>query len=167
MARRLIVIISGAIVLVLILIAVGVFVIHSQANATNATATPTVTITATPAKRSNPYAKPLRQYGPDIKNQIAQGLKLTPDQLTSQLQSGKSLTDIATAQGLSTVDFQNLITNTLNNSLKPAVTSGELTQDQVAALIKRVQKNPKVLQNLLVSRPKTTPHPTGTATPSV
>jgi hypothetical protein len=134
MARRMMVIISGAIVLVLILIAIGVFVIHSQTNASNAAeATPAATATAAPTKQasSNPYAKPLRQYGPDIKNRIAQGLKLTPDQLTSQLQAGKSLNDIATAQGLSAVDFQNLIATTLDNSLKPAVTSGELTQQQV------------------------------------
>src|SRR6266487_2315360 len=126
MARRLIVIISGAIVLVLILIAVGVFVIHSQANATNATATPTVTITATPAKRSNPYAKPLRQYGPDIKNQIAQGLKLTPDQLTSQLQSGKSLTDIATAQGFSTQNYSSSHRNSDTFSIRGTMSHPEL-----------------------------------------
>ena len=50
---------------------------------------------------------------------MAQGLKLTPEQLAAQLKSGQTLSAIATAQGLSTVQLQNLIATSLQNSLQP------------------------------------------------
>src|SRR6266851_7688882 len=97
--KRLLYIIIGAIVLVLVAIGIGVFVIlpNIAAADTSQKATPTPTTTTT-KKAGNGINKILKQYAPDIKNQIAQGLHLTPDQLTAQLQSGKTLTDIATAQ---------------------------------------------------------------------
>ena len=167
MARRIILIISGAIVLVLVLIVGGIFlVLHSQADAaSSATPTPTAAVTPTPTVRANPYAQPLKQYAPEIKSQMAQGLKLTPEQLAAQLKAGKTLSAIATAQGLSTVQLQSLIATSLQNGLQPAVTSGDLTQKQVATLVKRWQKNPKQLERLLGAKIKATKQPTATATP--
>ncbi len=43
----------------------------------------------------------LKQYLPSVAGQVAQGLHLTANQLMTQLQSGKSLSDIATTQGVS------------------------------------------------------------------
>ncbi len=166
MARRIILIISGAIVLVLVLIVGGIFlVLHSQADASSATPTPTTTVTPVPTVRANPYTQPLKQYAPEIRSQMAQGLKLTPEQLAAQLKSGQTLSAIATAQGLSTVQLQNLIATSLQNSLQPAVSSGDLTQKQVTTLVKRWQKNPKQLERLLGARAKTVKQPAATATP--
>jgi hypothetical protein len=166
MARRIILIISGAIVLVLALIVGGIFlVLHSQADASSATPTPTTAVTPAPTVRPNPYTQPLKQYAPEIRTQMAQGLKLTPEQLAAQLKSGQTLSAIATAQGLSTVQLQNLIATSLQNSLQPAVASGDLTQKQVATLVKRWQKNPKPLERLLGARIKTVKQPAATATP--
>jgi flagellar basal body-associated protein FliL len=166
MARRVILIISGAIVLVLVLIVGGIFlVLHSQADATDATSTPTTTVTPAPTVAANPYTQPLKQYAPEIRSQMAQGLKLSPEQLAAQLKAGKTLSAIATAQGLSTVQLQNLIATSLQNSLQPAVTSGDLTQKQVATLVKRWQKNPRQLERLLGARSKATKQPPATATP--
>ncbi|HEV2655096.1 MAG TPA: hypothetical protein VGT82_09050 [Ktedonobacteraceae bacterium] len=166
MARRIILIISGAIVLILVLIVGGIFfVLHSQADATSATPTPTTSVTPVPTVRPNPYTQPLKQYAPEIRTQMAQGLKLTPEQLAAQLKSGKTLSAIATAQGLSTVQLQNLIATSLQSSLQPSVTSGDLTQKQVEALVKRWQKNPKPLEHLLGAKIKAVKQPAATATP--
>src|SRR6266567_7187486 len=43
----------------------------------------------------------LKKYRSDIANEIAQGLHLSPNQLKTDLKSGKSLSDIATSQHIS------------------------------------------------------------------
>src|SRR6266480_3175751 len=91
----------------------------------------------------------LKYIKPDLKNHIAQGLHLTPDQLTSQLKSGKTLSDIATAQNISSTQLQTIVGNAIQNALKPAVTEGTLTQKQVDKLTKRFQSNPVLLDHLL------------------
>jgi hypothetical protein len=167
--RKRLLIISGAIVLVLVLIAVGIFAMNSGANATSATSTSTPTVAPQPtSKPAGPYVQVLKQYGSSIKNQMAQGLKFTNDQLAMQLQAGKSLSEIATAQGLSATQLQNLIATSLQNGLNPAISSGELTQKQISLLIKRWQKNPKPLERLLGARLKkaVTPTPAIGATPT-
>jgi hypothetical protein len=110
------------------------------------TPTPIVSVTGT-AKPT--VAKILKQYAPDIKNQIAQGLHLTPDQLTTQLQAGKTLSDIATTQNISASQLQTVVSNALQTSLQPAVTDGTLTQRQLDRLIKKYQNNPSLLDHLL------------------
>src|SRR5439155_12678213 len=101
MSKRILYILVGAIVLVLLAIGICVYTLLptiTSAIAANQTPTPTPTVSATPTHKGNGTAKILKQYAPSIKNQIVQGLHLTPDQLTSQLKSGKTLSDIATAQ---------------------------------------------------------------------
>ena len=154
MERRMLYIIGGALVLVLVLVGVSIFVIVPAITSANntqvASATPTVTASPTPANR-NLFAPYLKQYGPTIKSQIAQGLHLTPDQLTTQLKSGQSLSSIATAQGVSATQLQTIIANAFQTGLKPAVDAGNLTQKQVDALVKRMQNNPKALERLLIA----------------
>ena len=153
MERRKLLVASCAVVLVLVLIAIGIFAMNSRANATGTTSSATGTVQHT-SKTVSPYTKPLKEYGTSIKNQMAQGLKLTTDQIATQLKAGKSLSDIATAQGLSASQLQNLIATSLQNGFQPAIISGELTQKQVTVLIKRWQKNPNQLEHLLEARPK-------------
>ena len=152
MSKRILYILVGAIVLVLL--AIGIFVYTllptiTSAIAANQTPTPTPTVSATPTHKGNGAAKILKQYAPGIKNQIAQGLHLTPDQLASQLKSGKTLSDIATAQNISSTQLQTIVGNAIQNALKPAVTGGTLTQKQVDKLTKRFQSNPVLLDHLL------------------
>ena len=151
MVRRVLYIIIGAIVVVLILIGVGVFVLLpkiTSANSPQATPTPVVSSTATPTK-GNAVTAALKQYAPNIRSQMAQGLHLTTDQLATQLRSGKTLTQVATAQGVSATQLQSLISNAVTTSLQPAVDGGTLTQKQVDALVKRYQKNPALLDKML------------------
>src|SRR5205807_6756448 len=104
MPKRILYTLVGAIILILLAIGIGVYAllptITSASASPAATPTPIVSATTTPAHKGSATAKLLKQYAPAIKNQIAQGLHLTPDQLTAQLQSGKTLSNIATAQNI-------------------------------------------------------------------
>ncbi len=168
--KRTLYIIIGTVLLVAIAIGVSVFAILSafttSANAKVSAPTPAISTTAT---KGNATARILRQYAPDIKNQIAQGLKLTPDQLTLQLKAGKTLADIAVAQGISSTQLQTMITSAIENGLKPAVDSGALTQTQVDRQAKRFSTDPTLLDRLLGGgSPKGTKQatPAATATPA-
>ncbi len=167
MTKRTLYIIVGAIALLLILIGVGTFIflpMITSASGNQTQITPTVSPTTTPKQSGNGTAKILKQYAPDIKNQIAQGLHTTPDQLTTQLKSGKTLSDVATAQGVSTTQLHTIVSNAMQTSLKPAIDSGSLTQKQLDKLTKRYQNNPNLLDKLLGGKaikgtPTTTPTP--------
>src|SRR5947209_18907906 len=104
MTKRILYILIGAIVLILLAIGVCVYALLptiTSAMAANQTPTPTPTVSATPTQKTNTTAKILKQYAPDIKNQISQGLHLTYDQLTAQLKSDKTLSEFDTTQNLS------------------------------------------------------------------
>ncbi|HLI89727.1 MAG TPA: hypothetical protein VKV37_13635 [Ktedonobacteraceae bacterium] len=152
MSRRILFIIIGAGALVVAIIIVSIFAIMpaiTQASTVTPTPTPAPSVSPTPAAK-NIYAPYLKQYGFDIKNQIAQGLHMNADQLTQQLNSGKTLSDIATAQGVSSTQLQSVVGNAIQSALQPVVSSGDLTQEQVSKLVKRMQKNPNALDKLLL-----------------
>src|SRR2546421_2188753 len=153
MPKRILYTLVGAIVLILLAIGIGVYAllptITSASANQAATPTPIVSATTTPAHKGNATAKILKQYAPAIKNQIAAGLHLTPAQLTAQLQSGKTLSTIATAQHISSPQLQTIVGNAIQNALKPAVDNGTLTQKQVDKLAKKYQRNPVLLDRLL------------------
>jgi hypothetical protein len=158
MKRRTLYIIAGAIVLLLIVVAVSLFALMPAITAasSSATATPTPAASPTP-KHQNIYAPYLKQYGPNIKSQIAQGLHLTPDVLTTDLNSGETLSQVAAAQNISSAQLQTIIANALQSGLQPVVDSGGLTQKQVDGLVKRIQKNPNALDRFLGARVKKQP----------
>ncbi len=155
MPKRILYILVGAIVLVLLAIGIGVYALlptitsASASQAATPTPTPIISATSTPAHKGSATAKLLKQYAPAIKNQIAQGLHLMPAQLTAQLQSGKTLSNIATAQNISSPQLQTIVANAIQNALKPAVDDGTLTQKQVDKLAKKYQSNPVLLDRLL------------------
>ncbi|MFL5656660.1 MAG: hypothetical protein ACJ8CB_21075 [Ktedonobacteraceae bacterium] len=155
MPKRILYILVGAIVLILLAIGIGVYALlptitsASASQAATPTPTPIISATSTPTHKGSATAKLLKQYAPAIKNQIAQGLHLTPDQLTAQLQSGKTLSTIATAQHISSPQWQTIVGNAIQNALKPAVDNGTLTQKQVDKLAKKYQSNPVLLDRLL------------------
>jgi polyhydroxyalkanoate synthesis regulator phasin len=91
----------------------------------------------------------LKQYLPTLTAQVAQGLHLNASQLMSQLQSGKSLSDIATAQGVSSTQLQNIVTSAIQSVVNKAVSDGNLTQQQATNIMQKLQKHPAVLNRLL------------------
>jgi len=91
----------------------------------------------------------LKQYLPDVAAQVAQGLHMSSTQLMSQLQSGKSLSQVATAQGVSSAQLQTIVTNAIQSAVNKAVSDGNLTQQQATNIMQMLQKHPNALNRLL------------------
>lgn len=91
----------------------------------------------------------LQKYRGDIENSIASGLHLTTAQLTTQLQSGKSLSQIATAQHVSATQLQTIVTNAVQSALNKAVSNGDLTQAQATSYAQMMKSHPQFLARLL------------------
>jgi hypothetical protein len=104
---------------------------------------------ATAAAQGNDALQSLSPYLPALKNQLAQGLHLTTTQLTQKVQAGQTLTTIANAQGLSSTQLSALIASAVSTSFAPAVKAGQVTQQQVAKVTRRLQKNPNQLDTAL------------------
>jgi polyhydroxyalkanoate synthesis regulator phasin len=91
----------------------------------------------------------LKQYLPGVATQVANGLHMSSTQLMSQLQSGKSLSEIATAKGVSSAQLQTIVTNAIQNAVNKAVSDGNMTQQQATNLMQALQKHPNALNRLL------------------
>ena len=91
----------------------------------------------------------LKQYLPDVAAQVAQGLHMSSTQLMSQLQSGKSLSQVANAQGVSSTQLQSIVTNAIQSAVNKAVSDGNLTQQQATKIMQMLQKHPNALNRLL------------------
>lgn len=91
----------------------------------------------------------LQKYRSDIATEVAQGLHLSLTQLKADLKSGKSLSDIATAQHVTTAQLRTLLTNAIQDALHKAVSAGDLTQAQADAFTQSLQKHPALLDRLL------------------
>lgn len=90
----------------------------------------------------------LKQYLPAIENQVAVGLKLTSSQLTTDLKNGQSLSQIATAQGVSSAQLHTIVLNAVQNAVNQAVKDGNLTQAQANAFMTALQQHPAILNSL-------------------
>jgi len=91
----------------------------------------------------------LKQYLPKVANQVAQGLHMNVDQLKTQLQAGKSLSAIATAQGVSSSQLQTLVTSAIQNAVNKAVSDGNLTEQQATNFMQMLQSHAGFLDRLL------------------
>ncbi len=94
----------------------------------------------------------LKQYLPNIESQVAQGLKLTSSQLTADLKNGQSLSQIATAQGVTSAQLRTIVLNAVQSAANQAVKDGKLTQTQATTLMTELQKNPAILNRLFDRR---------------
>ena len=90
----------------------------------------------------------LKSYLPAVENQVAQGLKLTSSQLTTDLKNGQSLTQIATAQHVSSAQLHTLVLNAVQSAVNQAVKDGNLTQAQATAFMTALQQHPAILNSL-------------------
>lgn len=154
--RKKLLLLGGAIILVLFLLGIaGAWLVPSLLSRANSQASGAPTSVARrPLAHPGIYAPYLTRYGPTIRQQIAQGLHLTLAQLATQLRSGKTLSAIATAQGVSVSQLQILVTNAFQSGLQPAIANGNLTQQQVNVLIRRMLRQPQVLARFLEVRPR-------------
>src|SRR5579884_3321734 len=91
----------------------------------------------------------LNKYRGQIENSIASGLHMTGAQLTAQLQAGKSLSQIATAQHVSSSQLQTIVTSAVQSALNTAVSNGDLTQSEATSFMQTLQSHPALLNNIL------------------
>ena len=90
----------------------------------------------------------LKQYLPTVETQVAQGLKLTSSQLTTDLKNGQSLNQIATAQGVSSTQLHTIVLNAVQSAVNQAVKDGNLTQTRATNFMQALQKHPATLDHL-------------------
>lgn len=95
----------------------------------------------------------LKKYRGDIEHSVASALHLTTAQLTTQLQSGQSLSQIATAQHISTAQLQTIVTNAVQSALNKAVSNQDLTQAQANTFAQMMKSHPQFLAHLLYAHP--------------
>ncbi len=91
----------------------------------------------------------LKPYLPDLESQIAQGLHLSVAQLKSELQSGKTLKQIASEQKVSLTQLHSLVLKAIDSELNKATGAGALTQQQNTTIQQYLQKHPQVINRLL------------------
>ena len=91
----------------------------------------------------------LQQYLVAAEAQVAQGLGISSANLTSQLQAGKSLHDIATAHKVNDAQLKTLLNNAIQSELKAAVKAGDVTQTQADMVTKQISNNPMFLDRLI------------------
>jgi hypothetical protein len=85
--------------------------------------------------------------GPPGAAAIATYLGLTNDQIRTQLASGKTLAQIATAQGKTVSGLEDAIVADAKTHLDAAVTAGKLTADQESTMLARLKSHVDELVN--------------------
>jgi len=81
-----------------------------------------------------------------VRQHIAQGLHLTVDQITSQMVTGKQITDVALAQGISSDQLHTIELNAYQAAFQQAVQNGTYTQDQANTYLANYrQRSPEQL----------------------
>ena len=76
-----------------------------------------------------------------INDDVAKALNLTTDQLRAQLMSGKSLSDIATAQKVDIQTVKDAIITSVQTQLAAQVKAGKLTQERADAIVAQMKAN--------------------------
>jgi hypothetical protein len=93
----------------------------------------------------------------------ASALGITQTQLTTDLKSGQSLSQIASAQHVSEADFRTKLIANLKPALDQAVTDKKITSAQETMILQRLQTGELPLWNTPVKRPKPAASPTPAA----
>jgi hypothetical protein len=96
----------------------------------------------------------------------ASALGISQTQLTTDLKSGQSLSQIAATQKVSEATFRTKLIASLKPSLDQAVTNKTITSAQEQAIISRLQTGALPLWNLPAHKPKRTAPSTASPSPS-
>ncbi len=90
-----------------------------------------------------PFGGP--QHGPGGRSVVpeaaAQALGITQDQLMTELKDGKSLAEVAQAQGMSVEDFKAALLTQVKAQLDSLVADGTLTQEQADRVMQNTEEN--------------------------
>lgn len=74
-------------------------------------------------------------------NSLAEALNLTPQSLNSELSRGKTLTQVAAAQGVSQEQLAAALKSSVTAGLDQAVTDGALTREQADLMLNQMSRN--------------------------
>ena len=86
-----------------------------------------------------------RPGGADVLGVVAQALGMTTQDLTTQLQAGKTLADLAQAKGISQDAVKTAIATAKKAEVDAAVTAGRLTADQATQAKQRIDQETAAL----------------------
>jgi hypothetical protein len=104
---------------------------------------------APPANKGQGYSSAFLNT---VRQNIAQGLHLTVDQVTSEISSGKQIADIAAAQGVSSTQLHTIEVNAYQAAFNQAVQNGTYTQDQANTYMENYrQRDPGQLNDGVIS----------------
>lgn len=99
-------------------------------------------------------------------DEVAKALGITTAQLQQDLQSGKTVQELASAQGMDEAAFRSKLASVTKADLDQQVKSGNLTQNQENAILQRIQNGTPPLWNGTPKpfgpRPKASPSPSAT-----
>jgi hypothetical protein len=114
---------------------------------------------------------PLARIAAGGLNEYAKALGISQTELQQDLQSGKTIKDIAASKGLDENAFRGKLVGATKTDLDAQVKAGNLTQKQEDAVIQRLQNGPLPLWDRTVMPrhrfgPGPAPSPTGSASPS-
>jgi HEAT repeat len=85
------------------------------------------------------------KYQSMLENEVSSGLNLTQEQIHAQLQAGKSMTDIATAQGISTDQLREIETGAFTDTLQAMVKAGDISQSAADSWQTRTLGKPELV----------------------
>lgn len=97
-----------------------------------------------------PLAKQLitSQSLSQARQEIADSLHLTPDEITQQLQSGNSMQDIASNQGINADQLHKIELGTITNLINSEVKAGNIDENSANDAINHLQNSPDTLDRL-------------------
>jgi hypothetical protein len=103
-------------------------------------------------------------------NEVAKALGITTAQLQQDLQSGKTVQQLASAQGMDETAFRSKLASVTKTDLDQQVKSGTITQNQENAILQQIQNGPLPLWDgappkRFGPRTQPSPQPSPTATP--
>ncbi len=94
----------------------------------------------------------------------AGALGISQAQLSTDLKNGQSLSELATAKGMSEAQFRTKLITNLKPALDQAVTNKNITAAQETTILNKLQTGPLPLWNIPGTRPKPAASPTPAAT---
>jgi hypothetical protein len=99
---------------------------------------------------------------------IASGLNLSPDDITKQLNTGKTLQEIAANQGVNVDQLHKIELNAISSLINTEVKMGKMDENNAKGTLQRFQDNPDTVDKLtqiLFMMPDTAPYTGGSKQP--
>ena len=98
-------------------------------------------------------------------SEIAKALGISDQELRQDLQSGKTVKDIAASKGMDETAFRAKLVSVTKSDLDKQVSAGKLTQQQEDMILQRLQNGPLPLWDRPLKRPHAPGTPTQTPSP--